>query len=389
MNRPSAIVGLLAAVALFTAALWRLFDLRFSAGDVYPPASSFRADPLGAKAYFDGLRLLPDREVRRSLEAVRRLGSGADTTLFLLGCAPFDRPWSSAQGLQELSDFLVQGGRLVVTHAPVETEPMAAGFGPGPADAPASLGRHWDFAYHYAPRGEDADGVVPAVAARRTEHASVLLPEMLPLRTATVFTNQSKDWLVLYTRDGAPTVMQRDFGKGTLILLCDAWLHSNEALRAERMTPFLAWLVGPSRRVVFDETHLGTELQAGIMTLARRYRLHGLGAGLLIFLALFIWRQATSLVPRVPLPEDSGEIVTAHDSASGFVNLLRRAVKRGDLVPLCFEEWRTALGRTRPDLAAKAADMQDVVNLENARPARERTPVETYRKLAGILHRRG
>jgi hypothetical protein len=108
--------GVLLLVGLGLAfAVWRLLDLRFSTGDVYPPSSTFRADPLGARAYFDGLSRLPGRQVSRLLEPVRRLGNGAKTTLFLLGCDPQDTEWLNSRNAGELDDFLAQGGRIVIT----------------------------------------------------------------------------------------------------------------------------------------------------------------------------------------------------------------------------------------------------------------------------------
>jgi hypothetical protein len=167
-----------------------------------------------------------------------------------------------------------------------------------------------------------------------------------------------------------------------------ARFHGNAALREERETALLAWLPGPSTRLVFDETHLGTELNPGIMTLARRYRLHGLGLGLLLLAALFIWQQASTLVPRRPISAEAAEPIAAHAAVDGFVNLLRRAVPASELAAHCFQAWRESAGRTRPDLAPRVTAMQDLVNLENARPPKERNPVEVYRRLTEILNRR-
>ena len=181
-------------------------------------------------------------------------------------------------------------------------------------------------------------------------------------------------------------IISRARGNGTLVLASDSYFHSNEALRQDRVTPLLAWLAGDNARVVFEETHLGSELSPGIMTLARRYRLHGLGAGLLLLAGLFVWRGATSLVPRAEeIAPDDGEIVIGKDSAAGFVNLLRRAVPPADLIPLCLAEWRKTVPRDRPDLARKAAAMQDLVNLEAAKPVKEQKPVDTYRQLSRIV----
>ncbi len=53
--------------AAFVVGLAQLFVLRYEVGDVYPPYSTLRADPLGTKALVDALGVLPHVEVRRNL----------------------------------------------------------------------------------------------------------------------------------------------------------------------------------------------------------------------------------------------------------------------------------------------------------------------------------
>ena len=48
-------------------------QLRFEAGDVYPPYSSLRADPLGAMAFYESLGKIPGISVRRDFSASNRL----------------------------------------------------------------------------------------------------------------------------------------------------------------------------------------------------------------------------------------------------------------------------------------------------------------------------
>src|SRR2546427_9645317 len=57
------LVLLLVLLAVFVLGVGRLFQLRFEAGDVYPPYSSLRADPLGTKALFESLEI--DRKSTR------------------------------------------------------------------------------------------------------------------------------------------------------------------------------------------------------------------------------------------------------------------------------------------------------------------------------------
>jgi len=389
-------VLLVLAAAGLAWAVWRLLDLRFTTGDIYPRGSTFRADPQGARAYFESLQQLPGPKVSQSLEPVHRLGNGADTTLFLLSSDPLDHEWLSSRNAGELDDFLAQGGRLVITvnenslstadigtNHWLRTPPLGATNVSGRPFG-TSLATHWRFAFTKA-SGTNSTNVTFVTA---TAAAAPDLPRALPWPASLRLAGLDTNWTVLYADEHGPVLVTRASGRGWIILSGSDHFHSNAALRTDRSPALLAWLPGPASRIVFDETHLGTELNPGIMTLARRYRLHGLGAGLLILAALFIWQQASSLVPRHDGEVAAGEAVIAQDSATGFLNLLRRAVPVAELVPRCFDAWRHSVGRTRPDLAPRIAAMQDLVNLENARPPKARNPLEVYRRLTALLHRR-
>ena len=80
---------LVLTLALLGGGLWRLFDLRFAAGDVYPSGSTLRADAEGTRAYFDSLGLLPGRTVSRGLLPLASLHGSPGTAVFLLAV---DRP---------------------------------------------------------------------------------------------------------------------------------------------------------------------------------------------------------------------------------------------------------------------------------------------------------
>jgi len=58
----------------------------------------------------------------------------------------------------------------------------------------------------------------------------------------------------------------------------------------DRHSDFLAWLVGPSKTVVFDEAHLGTVERSGVSGLMRKYRLYWFVTGLIALAGLFIWK---------------------------------------------------------------------------------------------------
>ena len=61
--------------AVFAAGIARLFVLRYEIGDIYPPYSSLRTDPLGTKVFAAALDDLPGIEVRRNFKPLPKLGA--------------------------------------------------------------------------------------------------------------------------------------------------------------------------------------------------------------------------------------------------------------------------------------------------------------------------
>src|SRR5881396_3143359 len=90
------------ALGGFAFGLMHLFQLRFEAGDNYPPYSSLRADPLGTKALYDSLGTLVS--ARRHFRPLARLGDGADTTLFYFGAEAGSLRFTSTQ-FKDLETF--------------------------------------------------------------------------------------------------------------------------------------------------------------------------------------------------------------------------------------------------------------------------------------------
>jgi hypothetical protein len=401
------------AVAGFLLGLALLFHLRFEAGDVYPPYSSLRADPLGARALYESLgRLLP---TRRNYEALAKLGEGRATTLLLLGADPDDFALPPDEW-QTLEAFAVGGGRLVIAFFPVYhrsgaggfTAPAATNVPPAgrsprkkagrpvndPMDAgPAGLRRlpmreRWkvDFDFDALAR-QDASAYQPARALRQVGNA---LPPELDCHTGLCFKPLQEAWRAIYARtNGQPVMLERRLGSGSVVMCADSFYFSNEALRREREPGLLAWFVGGSRRVVFDETHLGVEESPGLAALARKYRLQGLAASLVVLAALFVWKNAVSFLPppAEAVSREPTDLVTGREAAAGFINLLRRNLRPADLLGVCLEEWRKSCAHqvSRP----KLEQIQALIDAENARAPGERDAVEVYRRVSRMLARGG
>jgi hypothetical protein len=220
--------------------------------------------------------------------------------------------------------------------------------------------------------------------ARVENKTDLPLPRTLDWHGGVVFTNLDDAWRVIYARGANAVLIERLFGKGSVVMATDCYFVSNEAMEKDRHADLLAWLVGANKNVVFDEAHFGVVETSGVAMLMRKYRLHGLAAGLLLLAGLFIWKNACHLVPPHAEQEQSGYIA-GKDSAAGFVNLLRRSIAPRDLLPTCFAEWKKSAGPAGQSSAPRRQQAEAEFQAENSLPPKDRNPVATYQRICSIL----
>lgn len=482
-------VALAGIALLFLAGIAQLFSLRFATGDVYPPYSTFRSDPLGTKAFYYSLEGLPGLRVERNLRPLRYLGEEPSAVLdhrdddpdpakgsgpvavMYLGQNVFEWPFLFTEAeAQRLEALMNQGGRLVLAFLPTTVEmtsgrlesdrrkeekarrdekekdagkdkkgkaapkptpaasPSPATPKPSPGPSPSAppgptpvlttsqklaakldLTYRWNVDFRRKDLSKEKDPAKPGkqdVPAPLEEAAHPLpgLPGELKAvtwHTAVDFDLTAHDaakagWRALYARSGRPVIVSRPFGQagGELILVTDPYFFSNEALNKEAHPSLLAALVGPCRRLIFEETHLGVAEEPGMMTLARRYHLGGALAALAVLAVLFLWKNMVGLLPpavNTAVDPETGSYVSGRDSGEGFVNLLRRGVTGRDLLKTCLTQWRAANTlpggrRPGPELNAR---LEEIVAAEAARPVHRRSPAAAYRAICAALKRRG
>lgn len=448
LNRTAmfAAIGLL--VIVFVGGVMYLFDLRFQRGDIYPPYSTFRSDPLGASAFYESLDRVPGLSARRYLEQTFKESDGRDRTLMVLGLDPWRLPDMTRTEFATVQQFALNGGRIVMTFAPDvnQYEPYI-----GPRDhsgkkdksldlrppserkpevkkedakgktdvkgtnspAGGKVGKdsnqpdsqppdddsdddrrsranyadpeaEWGVHLNYHHLDTNDDGNIQFPTAR-LQGSVTGLPGSLKFHTDAYFDGLSNGWSTVYQRDNLPVVVERRLGKGSLLLVADSYWFSNEAMLKDPQTGLLAWVIGGGRDIIFDEAHLGVAVDPGIASLMRKYHLHGMILSLLLLAGLFIWKNTASLVP----PYESGETaapVAGRDAMAGFVNLLRRGIPRGRILDQIYEEWRKTGHRSTG--AARRQEVESLMQNEAALPAEERHPAAIYRAISTALHRR-
>ena len=414
MKRNSPVLMLVLAATLFGAGIIYLFLLRFEAGDVYPPYSSLRADPLGTMALAESLAKLPGMEMRRDTTDRNQLPDAGNATYLHLAAHPAEWQELPDEVFDEIEQFTLRGGRLVITLRPIVGWDLWSGSPPPPpapivttntatTNTPAtgprrlakkksnptpavrqrnSLAKRWGVEMGREELEAGNHGVYrPVQVINRSTEA---LPDTIDWHSSVVLTNLSAPWRVIYARGEYAVVAERTFGRGSVVLATDSYFLSNQAMWEKREPRLLAWLIGPTRLVVFDEAHLGVVESPGVAGLMRKYHLSGLVGGLILLAGLFVWKNSFSLVPPY-----AGEVrspyIPGKDSTVGFINLLRRNIPSRDVLEVCFEQWTRSLFNRGNYRIAAVDHAQTIMERERAQPPASRNPVRAYREISTAL----
>ncbi|MEM9017768.1 MAG: DUF4350 domain-containing protein [Verrucomicrobiota bacterium] len=389
MKRKQFLVGLgIAAMAsVLMAGFYLILERRLSDGDLYAHYASFRADPLGTSAFYETLERMPSYLVRRNIDSLQTIENlDSETALLLLGY-----PRDAMRDLRVPSDSPVieaveKGTRLVLAlnpgFVPEKFQPKktdeeedwlerrdklreARGGEPGEEEVDEETGtgnegleveelefeRRIDsvlgppFSDRFTFSTESPSEFQRPEEGWETAWAEENLADAKEEPPAWFsqfrFEELGREWKTVLEIEGAPVVIERDFGAGSIVVLTDTYFVSNEALHLGGSIEFLLWLLGEKKTVVFDETIHGVEETGGAMKLMREYRIHGFFFGLVLVISLWAWRSASPLAPG-SLGEFSGasnEAVSGKDLNSGFVRLLRKSVPSKELLATCENLW--------------------------------------------------
>ncbi len=399
MKRYVPIVVLLACATIFAGTFFLLLKSRFEVGDVYPPSSSLRSDPLGTMILFESLQALPGVQTLRDFNAVNRLPPGQATTYLHFAAGADDWTLVPPELYRTLDQFLLEGGRLVITFKPEFSRKDEAGKkepkksksdSEKEADKAKekeertststwiSLKEKWGLEL-FRDRNEARGHLVKNVS-------SLALPATQQWHGDLTLKDPDSSWTVIYQGDKGPVVAERKRGPGSIVVATDSYFVSNEALVRDRQPELLAWLIGSSKTIVFDEAHFGILETPGIAALARKYRLHGGVAALLVLAGLFVWKNSFSLAPPRSAADHSPDVVSGRNAATGFVGLLRRNIPGDRILEVCLEEWRKAFALGSRVTPREKAAVDDIVTAEASLAPRDRDPVGAAQKIHAALH---
>jgi hypothetical protein len=341
----SSVALLLLVVLAFGYGLWRLFDLRFASGDIYPPYSSLRADPQGCRALYESLGELPGFTVERNYRPIEKINQGKETIFYLGNAAPAFEG-TSEDDLKQFEKVASGGARLVIAFRSANADEVER-------ERPVStVEKRWGVKFTYVKLANPPDRA----------------------NTALFLTGVDPRW-------SGRAILERSFGAGSVVLVPLGYPLSNEALQQGRDVDLLLRLIGDNRHVIFEESHLGVIESGSVSGLARKYRMEGVVMALLLLAGLFIWKNSTSLLPARDATSDEAIVASKYDSSSGLANLLRRNISPSRLLPTCLEEWEKAQHRGQAGMNYAETKRERVRLLAT----RGGDPVENYREISALL----
>jgi hypothetical protein len=397
-NKTMAGVIMALLLLIFVVGVARLFILRFESGDVYPAYSSLRSDPLGTRALYESLENIDSVMVGRNYRPLESLEFEPETTFFYFGSAASGNDWVPEKLVKVFDRLTQSGGRLVLTFLPVTKSRSAApprensdsqrveggrGSKDSGPDKLVSIKKHWGIGLAFKenlPLKDDKHLAIEATSTRTD------LPPVISWHTNLYFDLFENVWQPLYSYEGLPLIVERSYGKGSILLCADSFFISNEALWSERHPQLLVWLIGGNSKIIFDETHFGIYKQPSVAQLLRHYRFHWFFAALVVLALLFIWKSTSYFVP--PLQDDDlagADVVSEKDYTQGLIALLRRNIAGSQVLQVCAREWEQTFKKNPRIRAAAFEHVKGIIETESNASKKSKDPVPGYQKISKLI----
>lgn len=336
----------------------------------YPGYSSLNNSDSGTKAYFEALARLGFAP-SRNFKMLRKL-TGARAAIFYAGPDLWSFRYSDEKDLEQFERLARSGARVVLA---LDPEGIAEIQREKPKQPPHSkdtrspednLKKRWGIGLAYVDR---------AVARGNREVLAGL--EMQPVTWRFSFWQPA--WKPSHPRNGSPLFLERDFGKGSVVLIANSKLFTNRELLVHPDVDVLAAAPGAYRIVIFDENHLGIADTGTVIGLATAHGLEWMLVGFLVLAILYVWRSSVSFIPRLSAPVEAS--VSGRDAHLALSHLLMQSLPSRSVLRVAGEEWnRSATLQARARVRPLSQDELD--RLEQLRPA---DAAAEYRAIAARL----
>lgn len=324
-----------ALILLFAFSAYKVLDMRFKEGDVYPRYSSLRHDPMGTSIFFQSLGKM-DYTVTTLLEESLLEGlDPGDTILFILSPS-FNFSKEAREGIV---GFILHGGRVLLTE---KDHNSLMDFFDTRIDPNQ---RDWE-----NDGDENNRGILKAEPGEMFDFLDekLTIMDLSPLisewpRTQTVYSIKDKDIVLLLTH-----------GKGDMIICSETYFISNESLIKEPPVRFFTWIMDGRKQVLVDEYHHGISSRKGISFLLEKYHLYWSIAYMILIFILYLWHVLPRF--RKPIPRSLSETPRIRSSLDGYTHILTKTVPKDRLLDISLEQWikssrnRLFVEKNRPDI---------------------------------------
>lgn len=339
-----------------------LFNRQFASGELYPDFSTLRTGPTGAKLLYDSLGKVPGIAVERTFLPLDFLPHDG-AALVLLGVNPLKVDWDDDAFLRPVERIASRGNRVVVAmYIDPEERPSQADL---------------DHREKPEPNGsKEKSNTKPPIQAMWQVSLKLDADKTHP---HPLYFGQADGWRVRDEAGEKILAIERDFGKGSVVLMAESADFTNESAVALDRLEQVSGAIGPYRRIVFDEHHLGLAESGSVVGMARQFRLMGVAFGLGLCAALFIWKNAASFPP--PAPPRAAERFSGRTAQAGLLTLLKRHIPPAELAAVC---WRTWLGANRREATPQQRRQAEAIVADSAG-----RPVEATREIEALLHAKG
>jgi hypothetical protein len=353
------------------------------------------------------------------------------TTLFYLGAPAVDHDLVSEKLIQVFDRLTQSGGRLVLTFLPItkkkeqkestakdesdsaanddsQTAPVAGKGNSGElspeksksqkginqrspegagVNGLVSIKKHWGMGLAFKetlPIKDDKYQAIKATSDRPD------LPSAMSWHSNLYFELYDSVWQPIYSYEGLPLVIERPYGKGSILLSTDSFFLSNEALWSERYPRLLVWMMGGNTKINFDETHFGIYKQPSVAQLLRHYRFHWFFAALCLLAVLFVWKSAAYFVP--PPKDDAlidADVVSDKDYTQGLIALLRRNIAGSQILGVCASEWEQTFKKSTGLRSVSVEQIRGIIGTKSNAAKKSQDPVKEYKDISSKINRLG